>query len=87
MKEDDKEYIRAFAAIFAMHKLLRVGNEGENVLDLAQRVADNSVTYADYLMQELDLEPEIVKMEREQARLEEIGIAAIKPKKKYERKA
>lgn len=83
MKEDDKEYIRAFAAIFAMHKLLGAGDKGEN----AQDIANDSVTYADYLMEELELEPESVKREREQARLEEIGIAAIKPKKKYERKA
>lgn len=87
MKEDDKEYIRAFAAMIAMHRLLGVRGESPNVLDSAQKIADASVTYADFLMQELALEPESVKREREQFRLEEIGIAAIKPKKKYERKS
>ena len=66
MKEDDKEYIRAFAAMFAMNGLLSRG-EWDGLVRESFRLADS-------FMDELESQ-------------DITGIAAIKPKKKYERKS
>lgn len=66
MKEDDKEYVRAFAAMFAMNGLLSRG-EWDGLVRESFRLADS-------FMDELESQ-------------DITGIAAIKPKKKYERKA
>lgn len=66
MKDEDKEYVRAFAAMFAMNGLLSSGEWGALV--------HNSFKIADEFMEELQSQ-------------DTTGIAAIKPRKKYERKA
>lgn len=66
MKDDDKEYVRAFAAMFAMNGLLSHGDWNGLI--------HNSFKIADEFMDELESQ-------------DTTGIAAIKPKKKHERKA
>jgi len=66
MKDDDKEYVRAFAAMFAMNGLLTRG-EWDGLIRESFRLADS-------FMEELQSQ-------------DTTGIAAIKPKKKYERKS
>lgn len=65
MKDEDKEYVRAFAAMFAMNGLLSRG-EWDGLMRDSFRLADS-------FMEEL-------------ASQDATGIAAIKPRKKYERK-
>jgi hypothetical protein len=66
MKDEDKEYVRAFAAMFAMNGLLTRGEWG-NLMRESFRLADS-------FMDELESQ-------------DTTGIASIKPKKKYDRKA
>lgn len=67
MKDEDKEYIRAFAAMFAMAGVLIDRGRGPNY------VIEEAFKYADAFMDALDSDVS--------------GIAAIKTKRKYERKA
>lgn len=66
MKDEDKEYVRAFAAMFAMNGLLARG-DWSGLMQESFRLADS-------FMDELQSQ-------------DTTGIAAIKPKKKYERKS
>lgn len=68
MKDEDKEYMRNFAAMFAMNALLKKQDNPSipEVLDVAFDYADAFMTACDWRSAS--------------------GIAAIKPKKKYERK-
>lgn len=67
MKDEDKEYVRAFAAMFAMNGFLSRG-EWNNLMRDSFKLADDF-------------------MDMIESREDVTGIAAIKPRKKYERKA
>ena len=66
MKDEDKEYMRCFAAMFAMNGFLSRG-EWNNLVQDSFKLADD---FMDVLESQ-----------------DTAGIAAIKPRKKYERKA
>ena len=66
MKDEDKELMRGFAAMFAMNGLLARGSEVSGLVRTSFKLADDFMDA---------FEPQ------------EDGIAAIKPKKRYERKA
>ena len=69
MKDEDKEYMRNFAAMFAMNALLTKHDNPSipEVIDVAFDYADAFMTACTWRG--------------------DTGIAAIKPRKKYERKA
>lgn len=64
----DEEYLRDFAAMFAMCGMLMRGEQGVDIVDKAYE-------YADAFMHSRTPQEDTT------------GIAAIKPKKKYERKS
>lgn len=71
MKDEDKEYMRNFAAMFALNALLVRGRTIDGDIP---GVVEEAFDYADAFMTACDWRGDS-------------GIAAIKPKKRYERKA